>query len=423
MPSGARIVVTGLIGQHPGLGGMTWHYLQYVLGLARLGHDVLYLEDSGEWPYEPDEGAVRGAGPSCGRNVRHLAAAMARAGLANRWAFRCPVDGHWFGVPDRTRAALLRSAELLINVSGSLEQPSAYRDIPVLAYVDTDPVFAQLRLARGPSLFRDLVDAHDVHFTFGERLPEALRATGHRWRPTRQPVVIAEWAGRREPGRSYTTVMSWSSYASETHGGRRYGQKDVELLRFVDLPRRCAASLELAVDFRPPYLAGREAPTTSGDEPARLLASHGWRLVDPVATCGTPDAYRDYVVSSRGEWTVAKNAYVAGPSGWFSERSACYLAAGRPVIAQDTGFSDVLPVGEGLLAFTGPDEAAAALDEVERDHARHARAARAIAAEYFDSGAVLSRLLADATSPDGRYLPGRGGKSLPSGGVRARGAI
>jgi hypothetical protein len=198
--------------------------------------------------------------------------------------------------------------------------------------------------------------------------------------------------------------MSWSSYASETHGGRSYGQKDVELLRFVDLPRRSGASLELAVDFRPPYIAGREPPTTPDDAPARLLASHGWRLVDPLATCATADAYRDYVMSSRGEWTVAKNAYVVGPSGWFSERSACYLAAGRPVIAQDTGFSDVFPVGEGLLAFTGPAEAAAALDEVERDHARHARSARELAAEYFDSAAVLSHLLADATQSPSRSV-------------------
>jgi hypothetical protein len=398
MTSSTRIIVTGLIGQHPTLGGMTWHHLQYVLGLARLGHDVYYVEDSGEWPYDPGA-VVGGLQTNCAPNVRHLAAVLGRFGLADRWAFRCPLDGRWFGLSERRRSALLRSTDLLVNVSGSLERPSEYRGIPALAYVDTDPVFAQIKLARGPSVFRSLVDAHDVHFTFGERLPAALTATGHRWLATRQPIVLAEWAGTRPARDPYTTVMSWSSYASEAFRGRRYGQKDVELLRFLDLPHAVRpAALELAVDFRPPY-EGRPAPQRARrDDAAAMLAAHGWRLVDPRRACGTPDAYRDYVMSSRGEWTVAKNAYVEGRCGWFSERSACYLAAGRPVVAQDTGLSDVLPVGEGLLAFTSPAEAEAAVREVERDHARHARAARAVAEEYFDSAVVLTRLLDEASS-------------------------
>jgi hypothetical protein len=415
MSSRLSIVVTGLIGQHPGLGGMTWHYLHYVLGLRRLGHDVLYLEDSGEWPYD----AAAGRRP-CARNVDHVATTMARFGLADRWAFRCAVDRRWHGVPDGRRAALLRSADVLINVSGSLARPSQYRDIPVLVYVDTDPVFAQIKLLRGASPFREIVDAHDVHFTFGERLPVTLRATGHGWRPTRQPVVTSEWAAGTPTRDAYTTVMSWSSYASEEHDGRRFGQKDVELMRFADLPQAVPRSvLELAVDFRPPLGLRPADRAVGGADPAGVLAARGWRIVDAAQGCGSAGRYQDYVRSSRGEWTVAKEAYVAARCGWFSERSACYLAAGRPVIAQDTGFSEVLPVGEGLLAFTSLQEAAEAIREVERDHARHARAARAIAEEHFAAGRVLTRLLdeaLDAAAPRPRAADAgdRGGVGSPS---------
>jgi hypothetical protein len=393
-----RIVVTGLIAQHASLGGMTWHHLQYVLGFERLGHEVFYVEDSGEWPYE-DGSVVPGRGPNCLPNLRHLAAVMARYGLADRWAFRCPVDRRWSGLPDQRRSAVLRSADLLVDVSGSLERPWEYRQGPVLVYVDTDPVFAQIKLARGDPVFRTLVDAHDLHLTFGERLPADLIATGHDWRPTRQPIVLAEWTGNRPAGDAYTTVMSWSSYASEVFRGRRYGQKDVELRRFLSLPGAVRpAALELAIDLRPPWTGSPARPDPDRDGAAAVLAAHGWRLADPTRTSRTPDAYRDYVVGSRGEWTVAKNGYVEGRSGWFSERSACYLAAGRPVIAQDTGFSDVLPVGEGLLAFTSFADAVEAVAVVESDHARHARAARAVAEECFDSARVLTRLVDTASS-------------------------
>ena len=403
MPDRLRVVVTGLIGQHASLGGMTWHHLQYVLGLARLGHDVYYVEDSGEWPYEDGSVAADQETASCLPNLRHLATVMARFDLAERWAFRCPVDGLWWGLSDQRRSAVLDSADLLINVSGSLERPQDYRRIPVLAYVDTDPVFAQIKLSRGPSLFRELVDAHDVHLTFGERLPATLRATGHDWQPTRQPIVLAEWSGCRPARNAYTTVMSWSSYGSESFAGRSYGQKDLELVRFLDLPRAIAPiALELAIDLRPPWVGTPAPPDPLREQAGAVLSAHGWRLADPARTCGTPDDYRDYVMASRGEWTVAKNAYVDGRSGWFSERSACYLAAGRPVITQDTGFSEVLPVGDGLLAFTSLTEAVAALEEVEHTHGRHALAARAVAEECFDSARVLTRLLETASSAGGR---------------------
>src|SRR5262249_55303459 len=185
---------------------------------------------------------------------------------------------------------------------------------------------------------------------------------------------------------TYTPVRSWTSYKVEPHGGGTYGHKDVEFLRFLDLPRRVApATLEVAT-----------GPGRARHAPRELLAAHGWRVVDPAVVCPDLDSYRAYIESSKGEWSVAKNAYVQARSGWFSERSACYLAAGRPVVVQDTGFSARLPVGEGILPFSTVDEAVAAVREVEGDYARHARAARAVAESFFASGKGLPLLLEEA---------------------------
>jgi hypothetical protein len=382
MTSSLRIVVTGLVAAYP-LPGMAWHYLQYVLGLARLGHDVYYLEDSGRDPYNPAEG---GPGSDCAYNVLYLAGVLSRFGMASRWAYHDRGRRRWFGLPDGERVAVLGSADLLLNVSGSLDSPGEYREVRRLAYVDTDPVFTQLKVARGHARFRARVDAHDVHFSFGERVAEAVPSTGHRWRPTRQPVVLSEWRPGTPYREAYTTVMNWTSYKCETYGGRTYGHKDVEFLRFLGLPRQVApAVLEVA-----------SAPGRVGHTPHELLARQGWRVVDPGVVCPDADSYRRYIESSKAEWSVAKNGYVQGRSGWFSERSVCYLAAGRPVVVQDTGFSAVLPVGEGVLPFTTPEEAAAAVREVEADYPRHARAARAVAEEYFDSAKVLTRLIEEA---------------------------
>jgi hypothetical protein len=377
-----RIVVTGLIAQYP-LGGVAWDYLQYALGLARLGHEVYYFEDTGQWPYNPQEGGVS---EGCEFNVRYLAEVMARFGLGERWAYRFPWESQWFGLPDGRRAEVLASADLLINVSGSLADPTEYRRIPRLAYLDSDPVFTQVKLARGQQDFRRLVDAHDAYFTFGETLSDAVPETGHRWRPTRQPIVLDEWHPQKPRPDVFTTVMNWTSYKPLEYAGRSYGQKDVELMRYLDLPSAVEpAVLELAV------AAGKTRRT-----PYDLLARKGWRLADPDRVAPDLDSYRTYIETSYAEWSVAKNGYVEGRSGWFSCRSACYLAAAKPVVVQDTGFSALLPVGEGLVPFRTAEEAAAGIAEVRGHYHRHSAAARAIAEEYFGSHAVLSRLVDEA---------------------------
>jgi hypothetical protein len=376
-----RIVVTGLIAQYP-LGGVAWDYGQYAAGLARLGHDVYYLEDTGQWPYNPREGGVSA---TCDFNVEYLRAAMRRFGLDDRWAYRFPHGDQWFGLTPSRREEVLRTADVLVNVSGSLADPGTYRHIPRLVYIDSDPVFTQVKVARDPVYFARLIDLHDVHFSFGERLSGRFDS-GHDWRPTRQPILLSEWRPDRPRRDAFTTVMNWTSYKPVVHDGKEYGQKNVEFMRFIDLPSAVApAVLELAVN------AGKIEST-----PRDLLARKGWRLADPGVVCPEAGSYQAYIESSAAEWTVAKHGYVAGRSGWFSCRSACYLAAGRPVVVQDTGFSDVLPAGEGIVPFTTPEEAAEGIRSVRRDYDRHSRAARELAAEYFAAERVLPRLLEDA---------------------------
>jgi hypothetical protein len=387
LESKLRIIVTGLIAQYP-LGGVTWDYFQYVLGLAQMGHDVYYLEDTGQWPYNPQEG---GLGKDCDFNVRYLAAVMSGYGLAERWAYRFPWQSQWFGLSDAKRQEVIGSADLLINVSGTLERPEDYRRVNRLAYIDSDPVFTQVKLARGQLDFRKWIDVHDVQFSFGECLSAEVPETGHHWRPTRQPIVLSEWHPERPFREVFTTVMNWTSYKPVVYGDRSYGQKDLEFLRFQELPRLIAPiALEIAVN------TGKTRRT-----PRDLLAHKGWRVVDPAEVCPDLDSYRNYIESSKAEWSVAKNGYVIGRSGWFSCRSACYLAAGRPVAVQDTGFGSVLPTGEGLLAFSTVDEAVTSIKQIEADYRRHAKAAREIAAEYFDATTVLTHLVEEAMNGRG----------------------
>ncbi len=390
MSGGLRIVVTGLIAQHP-LGGVTWDYLQYPLGLARLGHDVWYLEDSGEWPYDVNgPGGRESSVDDCGANIERLRSVMERIGLADRWMYRCPIGSTWFGVPDEQRATILRTADLLLNVSGTLVRPQEYRSVRRLAYIDSDPVFTQIKLATHKGRFPGRVAQHDVHFSFGERIAAGanpkLPATDFDWMPTRQPIVLSEWRPGSAGRPAFTTVLNWASYAAVNYDGQRYGQKNVEFQRFMDLPARVApVELEVAVKA----VKRRGKPTA----PIDRMERHGWHVVAPDVVCHDLDSYREYIESSRAEWSVAKHGYVLGAPGWFSCRSACYLAAGRPVVVEDTGFEGVLPVGEGLLTFRTLDEAAHAVAAVDSQYERHAKAARAIAEEYFDSARVLADLV------------------------------
>ena len=366
-----------------------------------------YFEDSGEWPYNLDGGpsGEDWVAHDCSENVRYLQNVMSRFELENKWAYRFPIKAQWYGLSDRERTDIVRSADLLINVSGTLEHPELYRQIDTLIYIDSDPIFTQIKLAQEKEDFCTRVNAHDVFFSFGESLPKNFRAGQYTWRATRQPIVLSEWYVHPPQRNVLSTVMSWTSYEPLVHHGKKYGQKDIEFRRFLDLPVKVVPiTMEVALgkllhatwEGYDEYYSQTAVAFRNGRTVRDLLSHAGWNVVDAMETCSDIDRYREYIQSSKGEWSVAKHGYVFGQPAWFSCRSACYLAAGKPVIAEDTGFSQVLPTGEGILSFSTIEEAVTAIHEVDTNYSKHAQAARAIAREYFDSDNVLGRLLDEA---------------------------
>ena len=373
------VVVCGIAGQLP-LAGVALHYLQYCLALRDLGVETIYLEDNRAWPYHPYENRPDQDAAYTVPWLRELFDAFELP-----WAYRDP-RGNYHGATEAEVHGRCAGADLLLNVSGGHEPDEHHRAARVLAYVDTDPGFVQVAAARGERNTRSWLAAHDVLFTFAEamgtpgcKVPDA----GFPWRTTRQPVHLPFWADVPDtPGTAYTTVMNWRAYASTEWDGEAWGQKDAEFPLVRPLPQRTGMPLEVA-------LGGDGAPR---DE----LEAEGWHVVDPREPTRTVWTFRDYLASSRGEVTIAKQAYVRSRGGWFSERSANYLAAGRPVLAQDTGWSVFLSSDKGLLPFSTAEEAEEGLRALEADIDGHALAARAVAAAHFDGRDVLERLLADA---------------------------
>ena len=384
-----RVVVTGLIATYP-VGGVAWDYLQYVHGLAALGHDVTYLEDTGQWVYSP---RLMTFTEDCADNLAYLARVLGEGRVRVPWAFR-DSRGAVHGLDHTALLQACRDADLFLNVSGSGWLRDEYRGHGVHAYIDTDPCYSQAKLAAADAGTADpqvresaaMIRRHDVFFSFAENLgqPECLIPTmGLTWHPTRHPIVLADWPWSEPPADgAFTTVMSWKiDVTPPALGGRVYGGKDVEFAKVMALPSRTTMSLEIAL---------------SGAAPRDQITAAGWRVRDARDVSATPAAYQRYLAGSRGELSVAKEAYVATRSGWFSTRSASYLALGRPVVIQDTGLATHYPLGDAILPFDDLDGAAAALLEVEHDYARRCRQARAIAAELLAAERVLGRLLAHA---------------------------
>lgn len=384
-----RVVVTGLIATYP-LGGVMWDYLAFVRGFERLGADVLYLEDTGQWLYDVRQATFT---PDATHNLALLDDVFGRHAPSASWSVRAP-DGAYHGVPRDAVRRFCAQADLLLNVSGCCWLREEYRGAGRKVYLDTDPGYSHAKLAavqRGVAsederYSVDLIRAHDLFFTFAENMGAGdclLPTVGLTWHTTRQPIVLADWPMRlRNEAPAYTTVMSWKTDVQPpTLDGVPYGGKESEFRRFIELPSRTPVALEVAV---------------AGAAPRAELVSHGWRVVEAAERSMTMESYRDYLASSRGEWSIAKNAYVATRSGWFSCRSACYLALGKPVVVQDTGFRGIYPTGVGLFAFSTLEEAVDALASIEAAYARQCEAARALAEREFDSDRVLTALCSAA---------------------------
>lgn len=379
--SADRIVVGGSIAQKPHQAGHAWQFLHYLLGLRQLGWDVLFAD-------ELDPGLCRDAAgepcaPEASVNVAWVAAVMEQAGLGDAWSVGLG-EGRAAGAP-RTRVLdHLRTSDLLLNVMGFLTDPELLGAAPRRVFLDTDPGFGQMWHALG---LADVFAGHDAHVTIGERigLPGCTIPTcGLDWITTPQPVFLPAWpAVAPLRAGAFTSVARWrGAYGPVDFEGRRYGLRAHELRRFAALPRATGARFELALDIDPAETAD-----------LALLDRHGWTLVDPAAAARTPEAYRAFIEGSLAELMVAKGMYVQSRGGWFSERSTCYLATGRPVLAQDTGLGDLYPTGRGLLTFTTLAEAEAGVDAIRSDPAGHAAAARELAEEHFASDRVLGALL------------------------------
>jgi hypothetical protein len=389
-----RIVVLGYVVRGP-LGGMTWHYLHYLLGLSALGHDVYFAEDSDDAPfcYDPSRDATD-ANPAYG--LAYADETFRRFGLESRWAYYDAPRREWKGGA-RHIIEICRTADLLLNVSGVNRMRDWFRGIPRRCLVDTDPAFMQIRHRVSPEA-RAYALEHTCHLSFGANIgrPGCLVPNdGFSWEPTRQPIALDYWTSDRwRPFRAmpwrrprFTSVMLWYSYPPLDYEGVQYGTKWHSFQAYASLPTVVpAAQLELAA-------ASPRWAWAPPDVQVHELRRQGWRLRDPLGITRDCFAYRRYIVGSDAEFGLAKEGYVVSRSGWFSERSAAYLAAGKPVVAQDTGFSAWLPSGLGLLAFRDPDEAREAIESVAARYDVHRRAARDIAVEYFDGRRVLTSLL------------------------------
>lgn len=377
------VIVFGLMFDLP-YAGIVVQFLNYLVGLRRLGWDVWYVEDSLGWPYDP---RARNSAARPTSQVASVASVLARHGFGERWIYRAAVpDVTCFGQPEERLHSLYRDADLALNVTGAQELRDDHAALRRVLYIQSDPFGLQIDLDDGDEWTADQLGRHDRHFTFGELIgtPSCELPTGGiDWLPTRPAVALELWPPRPQ-GDRFTTVTTWRNDTKHRlwRGEKYFWTKDREFLSIIDLPRRTSARLELAVDGLP--------------EEASAMKNHGWSIVSRPELAGDVDAYQAYVGGSRGEFTVARDQVVRPRTGWFSDRSASYLGAGRPVITQDTGFGEVLPTGQGLFPFSGVDDAAAALDEVERDPGGHARAAREIAEEYFAAERVLSSILARA---------------------------
>lgn len=388
-------VVVGYVVRYP-VGGMTWVFLNYLLGLRELGFEPVFMEAAGPQPTCYDLAAGRMTeDPSYG--VAHLTRSLDAAGLSGcRWWYvDAGLDGGGVGMSKDEAVATLESAAVLLNVSGSCWAEEFSR-VERRVLIDTDAPFTQIRLAEGDEEWAAFVDCHDMHATYAVNLARGLADPeipdgGRRWVATRPPVHLASWAADPPPEEgAWTTVTSWGAYGGAWWQLREYRQKDVEYMRLRDIPRLVPeTTVELAL---------------GGAAPRRQLEAFGWRIADPVEVSSTTAGFELYLRRSRGELGVAKQAYVAARTGAFNDRSLDYLACGRPVVCSDTGL-DWLPRGEGLFTFHDAASAARAIRTAEADIAWHGTAARRLAEEHFSAATVLAELLAGA----GVALPARAG--------------
>ena len=376
-----RAVIAGALAQRPGYAGHSWQFVEYVLGLKRLGWEVVFVDWLKDDMCVDDRGRPRSLEDSY--NLRYFRRVMSRFGLENNYSLICGDGNVLIG---RSRPELLahtRNSAFLLNVMGYLTDESILAAAPLRVFLDTDPGIGQIWRELG---LHDLFAGHDRHVTIGENIGRPtceIPGCGIDWIVMRQPVVLEQWPVIENHNDTFSSIVSWRGpFGPLEYRGKTYGLRVHEFRKFLELPSMTGAQFELALDIDP-----------AEHKDLETLKANKWRLVNPSQVAADVDVYRRYIQQSQAEFMVAKNIYVETKGGWFSDRSTCYLASGKPVIAQDTGLSSIYPTGAGLLTFTNASEAATAIGEVNQDYRRHSRAAREIAEAYFDSDKVFTRLL------------------------------
>jgi len=381
-----RIVVMGFMGSMP-IAGVIWQHLHYIVGLQRLGHDVYYIEDSARLPYNPETFEVNNEFDYAARLFERLAPEF---GFQNRWAFcaRYLNGNPTAGQPLKKIRQLYREADAILNICGAQELNDDLLQSDRILYIESDPGVEQIRVDQDVRSTKSYLDRHHALFTFGENVGTKIFPVpthGFKWLPTRQPVVTDFWKTNRSPPRAavFTSVANWSTSGLKDITWRRQKylwSKSREFLRFISAPRKCGETFELATNIK-------DAKTRAS------FLRNGWRLRSPLQLSVDYWLYRDYVHRSKGEFTVAKDQYVRLNTGWFSDRSACYLAAGRPVIIQQSGFTQHYGGGGGLFAFASVNEIVEAVKTINADYTKQSRAARTVAREIFGAESVLKSLL------------------------------
>ena len=381
-----RIVVMGFMGSMP-IAGVIWQHVHYVVGLQRLGYDVYYIEDSARLPYNPETFEVNNEFDYAAKVLNRLAGEF---DFKNRWAFcaRYLKRNPTAGLPLKKIRQLYRDADAILNICGTQEFNDDLLKSDRIIYVESDPGVEQIKIDKGVRSTIDYLSRHHALFTFGENVGTKkfpVPPHGLKWHATRQPIVTHLWKTNQAPKRAavFTSIANWSTSGLKdiTWRGRKYlWSKSREFLRFVAAPRRSGETFELATNIQ--------------DRKTReKFESNGWRFTSPLQMSVDYWLYRDYIQQSKGEFTVAKDQYVQLNTGWFSDRSACYLAAGRPVIMQETGFTKNYGADAGLLAFRSLGEIAEAVKIINADYSKHSGAARQIVREIFEAEKVLKSLL------------------------------
>ncbi len=381
-----RLVVLGMMGRSP-FGGQTWLYLNWLLALRALGHDVYYVEDDTVWPYDPVTNQIT---DDCTYAVSHIARSMQHIDMPERWAFRFAErkEACW-GLSDGQLNRLYADSDALLNIGGATALRDEHGAAKLRVYIETDPVTLELRLASGDPTDAWVLTSHDVFATYGENYgaPDCrVPLLGINFLKTRQPIDLQLWPAVYTPDADrFTTIGNYRQTGNDVsfRGDLYSWSKHLQWQAIADLPARTRQRFELALYAEDP-------------EDVRYLRSKGWEVRSPLRfSLDVFGAYPRYIRDSRAELTVAKDQNVRLRSGWFSERDACYLASGKPVVAQDTAFNKIIPTGEGLFAFADSDEALEAVARINDDYARHCKGARALAEEYFDGRKIATRLLDD----------------------------